>query len=60
MVFDEQRDLDDIFDPAAGRLDSRDEVVEGTIHLGFEVIGAVLRDSDLTGDVDDLRLGRDD
>jgi hypothetical protein len=34
----------------ASGFDNRDEIVEGTIHLGLEVIGSGVRDTDLSGD----------
>ena len=59
MVFNDQRNLDEVFNTSALRFHHGDQIVKRVSELGFEIIGTIIRDPALVCDVDNLRLWRD-
>ena len=56
MIFDQQGDFDDIGNTPAGRLQRSDQILKRAVNLGFEVVGPFIGDTDLTGDINDVRI----
>ena len=56
MAFDQQRDFYDIIHAPTGRVQRGDQILKRAVNLGLEVVGTAISNTDLTGDVNDIRV----